>query len=217
MAVTPPISRPSLVRRTHGPLHLCLTPSLSPYLLKRPGEVTWQKRWRAWSSRTWVVCQMCQMPFSTNQGDLLWTRSTLKIFPQASSINVYCYPVVVQVLGRGEMAQYRSRRSWNIEPCFNVNGKLYLLCQIIWGEHRIFLFLRPGGQEASVSCIRKSLILILSSIRNWQAILPSSACSWTMQLTLSCLFFVPPWYGLLHLIYKNTVRPYNYLDRGLQL
>ena len=44
-----------------------------------------------------------------------------------------------------------------------------------------------------------------------------SACSWTMQLTLSCLFFLPPWYGLLHLIYKNMVRPYNYLDRGLQL
>jgi len=44
-----------------------------------------------------------------------------------------------------------------------------------------------------------------------------SACSWTMQLTWSCLFFLPPWYGLLHFIYKNTLRPYNYLDRGLQL
>jgi len=44
-----------------------------------------------------------------------------------------------------------------------------------------------------------------------------SACSWTMQLTWSCLFFLPPWYGLLHFIYKNTLKPYNYLDRGLQL
>jgi len=187
MAVTPPITQPSPARRTHGPLHLCPTPSLSPYLLKRPGEVTWQKRWRAWSSRTWVVCQM---PFSTNQGDLLWTRSTLNIFPQASSTNVYCLPVVVQVLGRGEVAQHRSCRSWNIEPCFNVNGKSYLLCQIIcWGEHRIFLFLRPGGQgpacPASVSLRLLFCQVFGTNKQSFHLLLAVEPCNWCYLASFS--------------------------------
>ena len=52
-------------------------------------------------------------------------------------------------------------------------------------EHRIFLLFRPEGQGISISCIRKFLVVILSSIRNQQEIFAGATLSSTLCVPMN--------------------------------
>jgi len=82
-AVIPPLTQPPPAQRSHCPPRLFLTLSLSSFLLKLCAEVTWQKRRRVSDSCTWDECRMPRS-FSTNQGDLLWTREHSQNSPQST-------------------------------------------------------------------------------------------------------------------------------------
>jgi len=196
--------------------HLCPTSSPSPCLLKRRAEVTWKKRWRVWSSRTWVVCRMLH-PFSTRRS--LMDSGYAQNFP-TSFFNQ-------RILSSGGSASTWTRWSGPAQVMLKLKYRAMFQCQwkivsfvpdhlLRWTPTiHVFLSRRPRGQ-----CVLHQEVLgsyfVNKQYFPMLLCLALSACSWTMQLMLSCLFFLPR-YGLLHLIYKNTLRPYNYLDRGLQL
>ena len=119
--------------------------------------------------------------------------------------------------------------SLNIGPCFDVNGKSYLLCQIIYWDTEYSCYFVPKARALACPASGSPWLLfcqVFGTSKQYllvQLCLPLSTCSSIVQLTLSCLFFLAPWYEAwtvashLHYIYENTLRPYNYLDRGLQL
>ena len=75
------------------------------------------------------------------------------------------------------------------------------------------LSLRPEGQGASMSCIRKSFVVILSSIQSQQAIFGGVTLSFTFCLQLnhatdviSFSFHLDMRLGLLYLIFTTSTR-----------
>jgi len=129
-------SLPWLSLRLRDVLPYSLTTS-SPRRFKRCAEATWKKHWRVRGSCSWAE-RRTPCPFSTSRGNLLWAREHARNSPQASSIDVYNRLVVVRALGRCWVVWQRS--CWMMqfkykvvfEPIFiNVNGKSYLLCEII--------------------------------------------------------------------------------------
>jgi len=181
MAVTLPLTQRPPTRRTHGPPHLCPMPSLfSRCVQERLGKSIEESRVLA--PELIVECR-AHFPWRS----LMDSRARSKLSSRFFNQRILSFSGSVSTWTRwSDLVDVLSNRVVEIQGRVSTS---YFLCQIIyWGEYRIIsLYRRPRGQHVLHQKVL-GCYFVLETSKQYLPVLSS------MQVTLSCPFFLAPWY-----------------------